>query len=46
LEPLLLRGRRGSVSVGLSLVFNAAFRLDGIASVYARPNDPQIARNE
>ena len=32
------------MSVGMSLVFNAAFRLDGIASVYAGPNDPQIGR--
>ena len=30
------------MSVGMFLVFNATFRLDGIASVYAGPNDPQI----
>lgn len=45
LYPLLLRGRRGLVSVGMSLVFNVSIRLDGIASVYAGPNDPQIAGN-
>jgi hypothetical protein len=33
------------VSFGMSLVFNVPFRLDGIASVYAGPNDPQIGRN-
>jgi len=32
------------VSVGMSLVFNAAFRLERIASVYAAPNDPQIGQ--
>jgi hypothetical protein len=31
------------VSVGMSLVFNVSIRLDGIASIYAGPNDPQIA---
>ena len=30
--------------IGVYLVFNAAFRLDGIASVYAGPNDPQIGQ--
>jgi len=47
LQPLLLKGEvrvGGLVSVGMSLVFNAAFRLDGIASVYAGPNDPQIGQ--
>lgn len=33
------------VSVGMSLVFNAPFRFEGIASVYAGSNDPEIARN-
>jgi hypothetical protein len=32
------------VSVGMTLVFNAAFRLEGIAGVYAGPNDPQIGQ--
>jgi hypothetical protein len=35
----------GLVSVGRSLVFNAPLRLEGIVSVYASSNDPQIARN-
>jgi hypothetical protein len=29
----------------MSLVFNAAKRFEEIASVYAGPDDPQIARN-
>jgi hypothetical protein len=33
------------VRVGMSLVFNAASRLEEIANVYAGPNDPQIGQN-
>jgi len=33
------------VRVGMSLVFNAAFRLDEIASVCAGPNDPEIGQD-
>jgi hypothetical protein len=45
LQPLLLRGRGRLVSVGMSLVFNAAFQLGGIGSVYEGSNDPQIGQN-
>ena len=32
------------MSVGMSLVFNAASRLEGIVGVYAGSNDAQIAK--
>lgn len=45
-QPLLLRGRRRLVSVGMSLVFNTAFRLEEIARVYAGCKARQIVRNQ
>jgi hypothetical protein len=42
--PLLLRGRRGLVRVGMSLCFNAHFRFEEIASAFAAPNPSQIAQ--
>jgi hypothetical protein len=45
LQPVLLRRRRESGSVGMPLVFNAASRLEAIARVQAGSNDPQIVRN-
>jgi hypothetical protein len=45
IEPLLLRGRRGLVSVGMSLIFSVAKRLDEITNVYADSALAQIAGN-